>query len=45
MITKKGRLFKIACFTLEGMGSFAVSFYFYSLYFFMRDQFGDANGL
>ena len=40
MITKKGRGFKFACFTLEGMGSFAVSFYFYYLYFFMRKEFG-----
>jgi len=40
MITKKGRLFKIACFALGGMSSFAVSFYFYYLYFFLRDHFG-----
>jgi predicted MFS family arabinose efflux permease len=43
MITKKGRQFKAACFTLEGVGSFAVSFYFYYIYFFMRDQFGFDN--
>jgi predicted MFS family arabinose efflux permease len=40
MTAKKGRGFKFACFTLEGMGSFAVSFYFYYLYFFMRKEFG-----
>jgi predicted MFS family arabinose efflux permease len=40
MITPKSHLFKIACFTLGGVGSFAVSFYFYYFYFFMRDQFG-----
>lgn len=40
MITPKSHLFKIACFTLGRVGSFAVSFYFYYFYFFMRDQFG-----
>ncbi len=40
MITPKSHLFKVSCFTLGGVGSFAVSFYFYYLYFFMRDQFG-----
>jgi predicted MFS family arabinose efflux permease len=40
MITSKSHLFKITCFTLGGVGSFAVSFYFYYFYFFMRDQFG-----
>ena len=40
MITKKGRGFKFACFTLEGMGSFAAAFYFYYLYFFMQKRFG-----
>jgi len=43
MITKKGRRFKAACFTLEGAGSFSVSFYFYYIYFFMRDHFGFDN--
>ncbi len=40
MITPKSHLFKVACFTLGGMSSFAVSFYFYYFYFFMQDQFG-----
>jgi predicted MFS family arabinose efflux permease len=40
MITKKGRRLKFAYFALEGLGSFASAFYFYYLYFFMRDQFG-----
>ena len=40
MITPKSHLFKVSCFTLGGVGSFAVSFYFYYFYFFMRDQFG-----
>ena len=40
MITEKGRRLKWAYFTLEGLGSFAVAFYFYYIYFFMRDQFG-----
>jgi predicted MFS family arabinose efflux permease len=40
MITKKGRRLKFAYFTLEGLGSFAVAFYFYYIFFFMRDQFG-----
>jgi len=43
MTTKKGRRFKAACFTLEGVGSFAVSFYFYYIYFFMREHFGFGN--
>ena len=43
MTTKKGRRFKVACFTLEGVGSFAVSFYSYYIYFFMRDHFGFGN--
>ncbi|MGB7768628.1 MAG: MFS transporter [Verrucomicrobiia bacterium] len=43
MTTKKGRRFKAACFTLEGVGSFSVSFYFYYIYFFMRDHFGFGN--
>jgi len=40
MITKKGHGFKFACFTLGGMSSFATSFYFYYLYFFLQKQFG-----
>jgi MFS family permease len=40
MITLKNKRLKAACFTLGGMSSFAVSFYFYYFYFFMRDQFG-----
>jgi predicted MFS family arabinose efflux permease len=40
MTIKKGRRFKAACFTLEGVGSFSVSFYFYYVYFLMRDHFG-----
>jgi predicted MFS family arabinose efflux permease len=43
MTTKKGRRFRAACFTLEGVGSFAVSFYSYYIYFFMRDHFGFDN--
>jgi len=43
MTIKRGRRFKAACFTLEGAGSFAVSFYFYYIYFLMRDQFGFDN--
>ncbi|HKW28330.1 MAG TPA: MFS transporter [Verrucomicrobiae bacterium] len=43
MTIKRGHRFKTACFTLEGAGSFAVSFYFYYIYFFMRDQFGFGN--
>ena len=40
MITPKIHLFKASCFTLAGVGSFAVSLYFYYFYFFMQDQFG-----
>jgi predicted MFS family arabinose efflux permease len=40
MITPQSRLFKIACFTLAGVASFAISLYFYYIYFLMRDQFG-----
>jgi predicted MFS family arabinose efflux permease len=40
MINKKGRRFKVVCFTIEGMSSFATSFYSYYLYFFMQKQFG-----
>jgi predicted MFS family arabinose efflux permease len=43
MTTNQGRRFKAACFTLEGVGSFSVSFYFYYVYFLMRDQFGFDN--
>jgi predicted MFS family arabinose efflux permease len=39
MITLKKRLFKIAYFTIGGVCSFAVSFYFCYIYFLMRDQF------
>ncbi len=40
MTTQKGRRFKIACFTIQGTSSFAVSFYFYYLYFLMQHRFG-----
>jgi len=40
MITKKRSRLKLAYFTLGGLGSFAVAFYFYYIYFFMRNQFG-----
>lgn len=40
MNIKKGRRFKVVCFTIEGMSSFATSFYSYYLYFFMQKQFG-----
>jgi predicted MFS family arabinose efflux permease len=40
MITEKGRRLKFAYFTLEGLGSFAVAFYFYYLFFFMQKRFG-----
>jgi predicted MFS family arabinose efflux permease len=40
MIAKKGRRFKVVCFTIGGVSSFAVSFYTYYLYFFMQKQFG-----
>jgi predicted MFS family arabinose efflux permease len=45
MIIKKGRRFQAACFTLEGISSFSVSFYSYYIYFFMRDRFGFNNKL
>jgi predicted MFS family arabinose efflux permease len=32
--------FRAACFTLEGVNSFAVTFYFNYLYFLLRDRFG-----
>ena len=34
MTTLKNKRLKVACFTLGGVGSFAVSFYFYYFYFF-----------
>jgi predicted MFS family arabinose efflux permease len=40
MTFQKGLHFKTVCFTIEGMSSFAASFYSYYLYFFMRHQFG-----
>ena len=40
MMARNRKSFKIACFTIGGVGSFAVSFYFYYFYFLMRDQFG-----
>ena len=40
MMTKKGRRFKITCFTIQGASSFAISFYFYYLYFLMQHWFG-----
>jgi len=43
MITKGGREIKTACFTLEGLSSFATAFYSYYLYFFTRDEFGFDN--
>ena len=43
MITKGGCEVKTACFTFEGLSSFATSLNSYYLYFFMRDQFGFDN--
>ena len=40
MIIKKGLRFKTACYTIEGMNSFATVLFFNYLYFFMRAQFG-----
>ena len=40
MSTRESRQFKTVCFAIEGMSSFAVAFYSYYVYFFMRDQFG-----
>ena len=40
MTIKKGRRFKLVCFTIQGTSSFAVSFYFYYLYFLMQNWFG-----
>lgn len=47
MSTNNGQRFKIACYTIEGALSFAVSFYFYYLYFLMRHRFdyGDKRNL
>ncbi|HEU6449564.1 MAG TPA: MFS transporter [Verrucomicrobiae bacterium] len=39
------RKIKFACFTLEGLNSFATVLYFNYLYFFMRDHFGFGNKL
>ena len=43
MITKGGREVKTACFTFEGLSSFATSLNSYYLYFYMRDRFGFDN--
>jgi predicted MFS family arabinose efflux permease len=40
MTIKKGLRFKTACYTIEGMNSFAVVLYFNYLYFFMQARFG-----
>jgi MFS family permease len=40
MNAPKGFRFKTACYTIEGLNSFAVVLYFNYLYFFMRDRFG-----
>jgi predicted MFS family arabinose efflux permease len=40
MMTPQSRQFKAVCFTIGGVGSFAVSLYSYYLYFLMRDHFG-----
>jgi len=40
MTIKKGLRFKTACYTIEGMNSFATVLFFNYLYFFMRAQFG-----
>ena len=39
----QGQRIKTACFTFEGLSSFATSLYSYYLYFFMRDEFGFDN--
>jgi predicted MFS family arabinose efflux permease len=44
MTTKKGRRFKIACYSIQAMCSFGMSFYFYYLYFLMRHEFGFSDG-
>jgi predicted MFS family arabinose efflux permease len=40
MTIKKGLRFKTACYTIEGMSSFATVLFLNYLYFFMRAQFG-----
>ena len=47
MTTKKGRRFKIACYSIQALCSFGMSFYFYYLYFLMRHRFdfGDRRNL
>jgi len=40
MSAPTGFRFKIVCFTIEGLNSFATILFFNYLYFFMRDQFG-----
>ncbi len=47
MTIKKGLRFKTACYTIEGMGSFATVLFFNYLYFFMqaRHGFSDKNNL
>jgi predicted MFS family arabinose efflux permease len=40
MSTKPGRHFKLVSYTIQGTSSFAVSFYFYYLYFLMQKRFG-----
>ena len=40
MTFKKGLRFKTACYTIEGMGSFATVIFFNYLYFFMQAQHG-----
>jgi len=47
MTTKKGLRFKSACYTIEGMGSFATVIFFNYLYFFMqaRHGFSDKDNL
>ena len=43
MTANKGFRFKAVCFAIEGASSFAVSLFFYYLYFLMRDQFRFGN--
>ena len=47
MTIKKGLRFKTACYTIEGMGSFATVLFFNYLYFFMqaRHGFSDKDNL
>jgi predicted MFS family arabinose efflux permease len=46
-MTTKGRRFKIACYSIQALCSFGMSFYFYYLYFLMqhRFDFGDKHNL